>query len=104
MFRQYIRTALNYPDIFLFVEQYHLSPLIQESVRIEPDFSFGGYRVSELIRQGVLRDMNLLVIDAMLLGSINQVLSIHFSRHLTLTDQIIDATLDACWRAIAVTA
>lgn len=101
MFRQYIQTALNHPDIFLFVEQYHLSPLIQEAARIEPDFRFGSRRLTELIREGVLRDMDILVIDAMLLGSINQILSIHFSSHLVLNDQIIDTALEACWRAIA---
>ena len=101
MFGRYIRTALEHREEFLFVEQYHLSPVISEEGRIGTDFRLGQRSLTELTRDGVLRDLDPLILDAVVLGTANQLLCLHFAGHLALDDAAIRAALDACWHAIA---
>ena len=101
MFGRYIRTALEHREEFLFVEQYHLSPVISEEGRIGTDFRLGQRSLTELTRDGVLRDLDPLILDAVVLGTANQLLCLHFAGHLALDDAVIRAAMDACWHAIA---
>ncbi len=101
MFGRYIRTALEHREEFLFVEQYLLSPVISEEGRIGTDFRLGQRSLTELTRDGVLRDLDPLILDAVVLGTANQLLCLHFAGHLALDDAAIRAALDACWHAIA---
>ena len=86
MFGRYIRTALEHREEFLFVEQYHLSPVISEEGRIGTDFRLGQRSLTELTRDGVLRDLDPLILDAVVLGTANQLLCLHFAGHLALDD------------------
>ena len=58
-------------------------------------------RLTELTRDGALRDLDPLILDAVVLGTANQLLCLHFAGHLALDDAAIRAALDACWHAIA---
>ena len=49
----------------------------------------------------MLRDLDPLILDAVVLGTANQLLCLHFAGHLALDDAAIRAALDACWHAIA---
>lgn len=99
--RQYINTAMAHKEMFLFVAQYNLSPVISEDDRIEHDLQFGSKKISELIELGAFRKMDYLIIDALILGAINKILSLHFTGHILLTERMIEDTLDACWRAVS---
>ena len=68
---------------------------------IGTDFRLGQRSLTELTRDGVLRDLDPLILDAVVLGTANQLLCLHFAGHLALDDAVIRAALDACWHAIA---
>lgn len=68
---------------------------------IGTDFRLGQRSLTELTRDGVLRDLDPLILDAVVLGTANQLLCLHFAGHLALDDAAIRAALDACWHAIA---
>ena len=77
------------------MEQYHLSPVISEEGRVGTDFRLGQRSLTELTRDGVLRDLDPLILDAVVLGTANQLLCLHFAGHLALDDAAIRAALDA---------
>ena len=101
MFRRYVHTALEHREAFLFVEQYHLSPVIAEKGRIEEDFRLGAKRLTELGREGRLQPLDPLILDAIVLGTLNHLLCLHFAGYLMLDQGVLEAALSACWRAIA---
>ena len=68
---------------------------------IGTDFRLGQRSLTELTRDGVLRDLDPLILDAVVLGTANQLLCLHFAGHLALDDAAIRAALAAYWHAIA---
>ena len=102
MFRRYVHTALEHREAFLFVEQYHLSPVIAGEGRIEEDFRLGAKRLTELGREGRLQPLDPLILDSLVLGTLNQLLCLHFAGYLMLDRGVLEAALSACWRAISL--
>ena len=93
MFRRYVHTALEHREAFLFVEQYHLSPVIAEEGRIEEDFRLGAKRLTELGREGRLQPLDPLILDSIVLGTLNRLLCLHFAGYLMLDRGVLEAAL-----------
>lgn len=78
------------------------SPVIAEEGRIEEDFRLGAKRLTELGREGRLQPLDPLILDSIVLGTLNQLLCLHFAGYLMLDRGVLEAALSACWRAISL--
>jgi len=104
MARSYLDAAFQYPDDFLFLSQYHLSPVIDKNILNSPDVPIGlpEHTVSYYVQKGILKPLEPRALDYIALGIVNQIINAHYSGFLTLTEDMIDTLLEACWDAISV--
>ena len=67
------------------------SPVIAEEGRIEEDFRLGAKRLTELGREGRLQPLDPLILDSIVLGTLNQLLCLHFAGYLMLDRGVLEA-------------
>ena len=102
--RAYLESALAHPNEFKFMTQYHLSPIIDRSVVRIMDFpsAHSNETISYYSQQGILKNLPIVALDLSPFSIINQMVSAHFAGFITITEEMKEKILDACWDAMSV--
>jgi AcrR family transcriptional regulator len=99
----YMDRALVHKRDYLFVEQYHLSPIINKGSRLPHDVVLGNFSIEEAIRHRIIKDYTPMMLSIVLLGIVNKAISAHFVGLICMNDKVKKQVLDTAWDAIKYT-
>ncbi len=99
--RGYIDNALSHPEDFLFVERHHLSPVIIRENLIHPDVTIGSFKLTDLMKQGVIRERAPEILDTAIVGMLHHCIAGCLSGMISLGDAEKQQLVDICWDAIS---
>ena len=96
--------AINYPTELQFIENYCHSPYISEELRSNAFPSLNEFFsiISEGQKQGIIREMNLMICCQIVSGLIISVIKGFLNNKYPLSEVEIQQTIEACWKAIKV--
>lgn len=96
--------AINYPKELQFLENYSHSPYISEEFRSMTDSAMNGFFsiILEGQKQGIVREMNLMMCCQIATGLIIAVIKGHLNNKYPLSEVEIKQTIESCWKAIKV--
>lgn len=97
--RRYIHSAIDHAQNYLFVEQYHLSPAIDQGTISDSNIFIGDITLQEAMNQGILAPQPIYLLSNMLIGMIHFCIDSHLSGRCVLNDAYIDIIAEACWKA-----
>lgn len=96
----YITQALKHPQDYLFVQQYHLSPVIKDEWRLDANQTMASTPIATAAQNGIIKELTPNMVASIILGITNQALNQHISGSDPLTEKEISQLLDAAWDAI----
>lgn len=96
--------AIHYPKELQFLENYSHSPYISENLKNTTDPAMNDFFsiILEGQKQGIIREMNLMMCCQIATGLIISVIKGHLNNKYPLGEAEIKQTIEACWRAIKI--
>lgn len=98
--KRYIKNALTYPKDFIFVRQFRNSPSVSGSLFYDEDYALGSKRLSELITDGVFADLSIIEVNAMLTGSLDELIFSHLQGRIKITEKSAENFIAQLWKAV----
>ncbi|MFS0723115.1 TetR/AcrR family transcriptional regulator [Paenibacillus sp. 1P07SE] len=102
--RNMAQYALKYPEKLTFLENHSYSPYIAEEIRNAQDPSV--VEVFSIIRegqqQGIIKDMERIILIQLLYGMITSVIKGHLAGEYKLDQAQIQQVIELCWKTIKV--
>lgn len=96
-FSRILRYFLDNPKIFLFVDQYHFSPLRDRGVSTVGENEKLRMLLIQAREEKVIKDAPLLVLESIAFGPPAAIAREHASCGTPISDDVIDAVVQACW-------
>ncbi len=97
----YIDNALSHPKDFIFVENHHLSPVIDRKNMIPPDIVVGGEKISALMAHEQLRKGAPDILVTAVLGMLHNCIANSLSGMISLGKGEKRQLIDMCWSAVS---
>ncbi|ALC81200.1 MULTISPECIES: TetR/AcrR family transcriptional regulator [Bacillus] len=96
--------AINYPKEIQFLENYSHSPYISEEIRNKPVPTMNEFFtiILEGQKQGIIREMNLMMCCQIVTGLILSVIRGFLNNKYPLGEVEIQQTIESCWKAIKI--